>query len=153
MNSFRSCVDSRGFHTRENLDPLRRVEFFGVKREPFLRRVTGEVVLREIGSIVRRVGILLNDGDWTSVALPAKHLGAGITRGPATDYYDRLGAGRGIRIEQNAFRCRRSSSPVTLAFWSRVIALSCNPHDVVLDRDIVGRQVIESRRARRRSAG
>jgi hypothetical protein len=34
-----------------------------------------------------------------------------------------------------------------------VIALSRNTHDVILDRDIVRRQVVESWRARRRSGG
>jgi hypothetical protein len=34
-----------------------------------------------------------------------------------------------------------------------MIALSRNAHDVVLDRDVVRRQVVESRRARRRSGG
>jgi hypothetical protein len=34
-----------------------------------------------------------------------------------------------------------------------VIALSRNPHNVVLDRDIVRSQVVECRRARRRTGG
>ena len=117
--------------------------------QPFLGRVSGEVVLREVGPVVRRLGIRIDKGHGATVRLPAQHLRTRISsRAGANDHHRFRSANRNL-FEQDVVGCARRSGAMTLAFQLSGIALACNAHNVVLDSYVVRRQIVQRRCARR----
>ena len=85
------------------LDLMLAVEVGRAQRDPFLGRAAGQVVLRQIGSIIWSRVIGAQHRDRAGIALPPQHLGRGVSRCTAADDDDRLRAGTRYR-PRPAFR-------------------------------------------------
>src|ERR1700730_15518826 len=72
------------------LDPPLAVEIGRAHRYPFLGRVAGKVVLRQIGSIIRSRVVGAQHRDRAGIALATEHLGRGVSCRTAADDDDRL---------------------------------------------------------------
>src|SRR5262249_9641800 len=79
-----------------DVDLVLGVEVVGAKRNPFLGRVAREVVLGEVGPVVRRSVVLVDDGEPSVVARAAKHLGGRGAGGAAADDDDGSRSGRPV---------------------------------------------------------
>src|SRR6266481_4525028 len=80
------------------LDPLFPVEIGRAQRYPLLRRVAGQVVLRQIGSIIRSRVIGAQHRDRAGIALAPQHLGRGVSRRTAAEDDDRLRSSAWCRL-------------------------------------------------------
>src|SRR6267378_4289227 len=90
MHFFRLQIDTACLDSGKNLDVLRGVKLLWVKGEPFLGRIASQIVFRKIWSVVWRVGIWIDDGNWATIRLTPQHLGARIARRACADDHDRL---------------------------------------------------------------
>ena len=72
------------------LDPLFPVEIGRAQRYSLLRRVAGQVVLRQIGSIIRSRVVGAQHRDRAGIALATQHLGRGVSCRTAAEDDDRL---------------------------------------------------------------
>src|SRR5438128_12514263 len=75
------------------LDPLLAVEIGRAQRYPFLGRVAGQVVFRQIGSIIWSRVISAQHRDRAGIALAPQHLGRGVSRRTSAEDDDRLWPG------------------------------------------------------------
>ena len=80
-----------------------RIEIVGTQRNPFLRRVAGQIVLRQVGPVARRVGIVAEHGQATRITATAQHFGAGEPGRAAAHDDDVFGPARG----GGSLRCLR----------------------------------------------
>ena len=88
-------VDPRGA-AADDVDLVLGVEVVGAKRDPFLGRVAREVVLGQVGPVVRRSVVLVDDGEPSLVARATKHLGGRGAGGAPADDHDGSGSGRPV---------------------------------------------------------
>jgi hypothetical protein len=91
-------VDPRGA-TTDDVDLVLGVEAVGTKGNPFFRRVAREVVLRQVGPVVRRSVIVVDDGEPSGVARATKHLGGRGAGGARPDDDDGAWSGRPVEGE------------------------------------------------------
>jgi len=84
-------VNRRHMGAELQLDPVIRVKLGRAQRYPFLGCVAGEIVLRQIGPIVRPVIVRAQHRDRAGIALMPQHLDRGVSRGAAADDDDRFG--------------------------------------------------------------
>jgi hypothetical protein len=65
-----------------------RVESLGSNRDPVFGRVSGKVVLRQVGPVVRRPFIAVEQCHASIESAPPQHLGGGGSRGTRADDHD-----------------------------------------------------------------
>ena len=75
-------IDRRRGCAEPQLDAVIDVKLRWAQRNPLLRRGAREVILGQVGSIVRCCCIVADDGHATGIALTTQHFGSGIA-GPA----------------------------------------------------------------------
>ena len=97
-------IDGFRLDTGQHLNALCVEKLSRVKRKPFLRRVPRQVILGEVGPIIRRVRIGVDHGDRSSVRLTSQHLRAGIPSRTRANDHDRFWTRRWARVKQNLFR-------------------------------------------------
>ena len=78
-------VDAASTRPRTIVDVVLGVESVGAQRDPLLGRVAGEIVLREVRAVVRRVRVVVDHVTRPSIAAAAQHLGRGAARGARAD--------------------------------------------------------------------
>ena len=109
------------------------VEVVRPQRQPVLRRAAGEIVLRQVGPVDRRRGIVAQHHDAAAIILPPQHLGRGKARRATADDDDPAGRiGRRLRRAASAARAFRRTK--------------MRPSSLL---DLPDRERIERRRARR----
>src|SRR5438045_7613020 len=64
------------------------VEVRRPNRDPFLRRMPGEIVLREVGPVVRGSFVVVDNGDVAAIAATPQHLAGGSSRRARADDYN-----------------------------------------------------------------
>src|SRR5919106_3183859 len=76
------------------------VEAWRADRDPFLRRVPGEIIFGEIRAVVRRALIVVDDDDLAAEVAAPEHFGRGRAGGARSNDYDfaQRGARRPLRI-------------------------------------------------------
>ena len=96
MAPFVSCTSRFGRSSAETsrivheVDVVLGVESRGPQRDPLLGRVAGEIVLREVWPIVRRVGLRVEHRDAPGVAEPTEHFGGSVAGRAGADDDDVL---------------------------------------------------------------
>ena len=101
-------------------DAVLAVEILRAQRNPFLRRVPGEIVLREIRAIVRRGVVGVDDRDPAVVSAATQHLrrrAAGRAR--ADDHHVLIDGSRVNEADPDGTSGSRSTLPVTTTFVPR----------------------------------
>ena len=78
-------VDADDFGVEAQFDAVLGVELVRPQRQPILRRAAGEIVLRQVGPVDRRRGILAQHDDAAAEAAPPQHLGRRKARRTAAD--------------------------------------------------------------------
>src|SRR5438270_688818 len=91
------------------LDPLLSIELERAQRYPFLGRVAGEIVLRQIGPVARRHVIIAKHRDRAGIALTPQHLRSGFPRRATADNDD--GLRRGLQCRPRLAACRLDLFP------------------------------------------
>src|SRR5205814_2285846 len=132
LDGFRFGVEADGFYSRQNLDVLGFVEVFGMQCEPFFGRISRQIILREIGPVVGRVGIRVYHGDRPTIRFATQHLRAGVAGGAGADDNHRLWSSDRKGLKKHALARPRRPHTVGLALQLSRIALSGDAHDVVL---------------------
>ena len=90
----RRRIDRRDTRSEHELDVPLLVQLRRPHRDPVVLRFAGEIVLREVRTIDRRVLIAADDRDGIRVALTAQHVGCREAGGAAADDDD----GRGVLL-------------------------------------------------------
>ncbi len=119
-------VERRDLRVVHEIDPMLGVKARRAQRDPLLGRVAGEVVLREVRTIVRRVGLRVEHRDAPAVAEPAEHLGGALPAAPAPTMTMSSGALAGWRDDVRGVRRRSRSRDAALRL----------PHSARADRDL-----------------
>ncbi len=83
-------IDRRCAGAELQLDPVLAIEFGRTQRYPFLGCGAGEIVLGEIGPVVRPRLVRAQHRDRAGVALAPQHLGRRVSRGTAADDDDQF---------------------------------------------------------------
>jgi hypothetical protein len=91
-------VDRRHATAEEEANFPLLVEFRGVKGDPIFRRGAGEIVLGEVGPVVRHLVLGADHRERALVALPAKPLRCGVARGARADDHHRRRVGRDFAV-------------------------------------------------------
>ena len=74
------------------LDAVFGIESVRPQRQPVLRRAAGEIILRQVGPVDRRRGIIAQHDDAAAEAAPPQHLGRRKARRAAADNDNSSGA-------------------------------------------------------------
>src|SRR6185437_11785797 len=105
--------------TKSEFDTGLCVVGVGSERHPILRRLASQIILRQVGTIDRRCGIIADHGDQTGKSLPPKHLGCGKAGAAAADDDDSVRRRSGSARRGWRFLCRvpltANKEPVALA--------------------------------------
>src|SRR5262249_18421386 len=88
QNTFVIGLDGCDARAERQLDLMLCVELRRAKRNPVLGRATGQIILRQVGAIVRNGWIGADQEQRTGITLSPKHLGRGISRrSSASDHH------------------------------------------------------------------
>ena len=125
---FQDDLGARGIDHRraraDDIDVVLFVEPGRPQRHPFVLRRAGQVVLGEIGAIVGRVGLGVDDGDRSDEPFTPEHFRRGSSRGTRTDDHDGL-----RRCAQNG-RSIQPGQRVSLGAFGRDEPAAVAPFDI-----------------------
>ena len=103
-----ACIDGGDFGAKLEFDGLILVELARPQRHPVFRRVSGEIVLRAVGPVVRRRIVGGEERHRAGKSLPPQHFGGGKSGSPAAHDHHPLG------LRARTFGCRAPAGGLDL---------------------------------------